>query len=172
VLGPVRFDAATNRSVLCSVRIVRYQLDAHIWNAPKCSTPIAGVRCAAEQRSELEHLCRYITRPAIANERLRVNHARQVVLQLKTPYHYGTNHIVMSPLELMQRLAALVSRPRLHLIRFRGVLAPNARLRSKMVPGDQRTAASEKRDRLFRVGSVNSPIWKAAVRPEFLVYDR
>ena len=34
----------------------------------------------------------------------------------------------MSPLEFMQRLAALVPRPRLHLIRFHGVLAPNARL--------------------------------------------
>ncbi|EFK97712.1 hypothetical protein LDC_0232 [sediment metagenome] len=30
----------------------------------------------------------------------------------------------MSPLEFMQRLAALVPRPRLHLIRFHGVLAP------------------------------------------------
>jgi len=37
----------------------------------------------------------------------------------------------MSPLEFMQRLAALVPRPRLHLhlIRFHGVLAPNAALR-------------------------------------------
>jgi hypothetical protein len=34
----------------------------------------------------------------------------------------------MSPLEFMQRPAALVPRPRLHLIRFHGVLAPNARL--------------------------------------------
>ena len=40
----------------------------------------AGVRCDAEQRQALEHLCRYITRPAIANERLSVNHAGQVVL--------------------------------------------------------------------------------------------
>jgi hypothetical protein len=29
----------------------------------------------------------------------------------------------MSPLEFMQRLAALVPRPQLHLIRFHGVLA-------------------------------------------------
>ena len=34
----------------------------------------------------------------------------------------------------MERLAALVPRPRLHLIRFHGVLAPNAKLRSKIVP--------------------------------------
>lgn len=40
----------------------------------------------------------------------------------------------MSPLEFMQRLAALVPRPRLHLIRFHGVLAPNAKLRAKVVP--------------------------------------
>ena len=40
----------------------------------------------------------------------------------------------MNPLEFMQRLAALVPRPRLHLIRFHGVLAPNAKLRSLVVP--------------------------------------
>ncbi len=56
------------------------------------------------------------------------------MLQLKSPYHDGTTHVVMSPLELMQRLAALVPRPRLHLIRFHGVLAPNAKLRSAIIP--------------------------------------
>ena len=53
--------------------------------------------------------------------------------QLKSPYKDGTTHIVMEPLEFMERLAALVPRPRLHLIRFHGVLAPNAKLRSKIV---------------------------------------
>ena len=38
------------------------------------------------------------------------------------------------PLSLLQRLAALVPRPRLHLIRFHGVLAPNAKLRKAVVP--------------------------------------
>src|SRR5215510_10141221 len=94
----------------------------------------AAVRWRADQRKELEQLCRYITRPAIANERLKRNHTGQVVLQLKSPYKDGTTHIVMEPLEFMERLAALVPRPRLHLIRFHGVLAPNAKLRSKIVP--------------------------------------
>ena len=40
----------------------------------------------------------------------------------------------MEPLEFMQRLAALMPRPRLHLIRFHGVLAPNAKLRSEIIP--------------------------------------
>ena len=34
----------------------------------------------------------------------------------------------------MQRLAAPVPRPRLHLIRFHGVLAPHAKLRAAVVP--------------------------------------
>jgi Putative transposase len=59
------------------------------------------------------------------------------VLKLKTPWRDGTTHQVMSPLEFMQRLAALVPRPRLHLIRFHGVLAPNAKLRAKVVPKPQ-----------------------------------
>ena len=57
------------------------------------------------------------------------------MLQLKSPWRDGTTHIVMTPQEFMQRLAALVPRPRLHLIRFHGVLAPNAGLRGAIVPG-------------------------------------
>jgi hypothetical protein len=40
----------------------------------------------------------------------------------------------MAPLEFIQRLAALVPRRRLHLIRFHGVLAPNAKLRREIIP--------------------------------------
>ena len=111
----------------------------------------AAVRCAADDRQALEQLCRYITRPALANERVQTNAAGQVVLKLKTPWRDGTTHLVMSPLKFMQRLAALVPRPRLHLIRFgarvtslrevsgpplreHGVLAPNAKLRALVVP--------------------------------------
>ncbi|HEY5285160.1 MAG TPA: transposase [Polyangia bacterium] len=94
----------------------------------------AGVRCGAEDRQALEQLCRYITRPALANERVQCNAAGQVVLELKTPWRDGTTHLVMSPLEFMQRLAALVPRPRLHLIRLHGVLAPNTKLRALVVP--------------------------------------
>ena len=53
---------------------------------------------------------------------------------MKTPWRDGTTHLVMSPLEIMQRLAAMVPRPRLHLIRFHGVLAPNAKVRALVVP--------------------------------------
>ena len=94
----------------------------------------AAVRVDAHDRKRLEQLCRYITRPALSDERVQLNAAGQVELKLKTPWRDGTTHLVMSPLEFMQRLAALVPRPRLHLIRFHGVLAPNAKLRPVVVP--------------------------------------
>ena len=103
----------------------------------------AGVRCGAHQRQELERLCRYITRPALANERLSQDGAGNVVLQLKSAWRDGTTHIRMSPLEFMQRLAALVPRPRLHLIRFHGVLAPNAGLRAAIVPGPAHSGSAD-----------------------------
>ncbi len=40
----------------------------------------------------------------------------------------------LQELEFMQRLAALVPRPRLHVIRFHGLLAPSARLRPDIIP--------------------------------------
>ena len=94
----------------------------------------AAVRCSADDRQALEQLCRTITRPALADERVQCNAAGQVVLKLKTPWRDGTTHQGTPPLEFMQRLAALVPRPRLHLIRFHGVLAPNAKLRAQVVP--------------------------------------
>ena len=101
----------------------------------------AGVRCAGDDRQSLEQLCRYITRPAISNERLSINRQGQVVLKLKTAWRDGASHIVLTPLEFMQRLAALVPRPRLHLTRFHGVLAPHAKFRSKVVPKTTRATA-------------------------------
>ncbi|HSN75259.1 MAG TPA: transposase [Anaerolineae bacterium] len=44
----------------------------------------AAVRCGADDRQALEQLCRYITRPALANERVQTNAVGQVVFKLKT----------------------------------------------------------------------------------------
>ncbi len=65
------------------------------------------MRCAMNQRNKLEQLCRYIIRPAIANERLKLNSAGDIVLRLKSPFQDGTTHIVMSLLKFIQRLVHL-----------------------------------------------------------------
>lgn len=110
----------------------------------------AAVRVEAHDRKRLEQLCRYITRPALADERVQLNAAGKVEFKLKTPWRDGTTHQVMSPQEFMPRLAALVPRPRLHLIRFHGVLAPNAKLRPLVVPKESDQARQSLRVRSHR----------------------
>jgi hypothetical protein len=80
----------------------------------------AAVRLASHPRKELERLCRYITLPALANERLSRNARGQVVPKLKSPYRDGTTHIVLHPREFMQSLSALVPRSRPHRIAITG----------------------------------------------------
>ena len=63
----------------------------------------AAVRVEAHDRKRLEQLCRYITSPTLSDERVQPNAAGQVELKLKTPWRNGTTHLVMSPLEFLQR---------------------------------------------------------------------
>jgi len=81
------------------------------------------------------------------------------VLQLKIPYRDATTHIMMSPQEFMQPLAALIPRPRLHLIRFYGVLAPHAKLRAAVVPGAvEKPSASSKDESSCSILAMSSKV--------------
>ena len=46
----------------------------------------AAVRCGADDRQALEQLCRYITRLALATERVQRSATGQVVLKLKAAW--------------------------------------------------------------------------------------
>jgi len=48
----------------------------------------AAVRVEAHERKRLEQLCRTITRPALADERVQLNDAGQVELKLKTQFQW------------------------------------------------------------------------------------
>jgi hypothetical protein len=103
----------------------------------------AGVACKAGDRRKLQRLCRYVARPAIALERLSRDGDGLVVYELKHPFRDGTTHVLFEPLDFIARLAALVPRPRSHLIRFHGLFAPNARHRRLVVPGPAPAPTSE-----------------------------
>jgi len=81
----------------------------------------ADLRVAGHDRRRLEHLCRYLLRPPVAQERLRLLPDGRVLLQLKRVWG--------------EKLAAITPRPRINLILYHGVLAPHARWRSRIVPG-------------------------------------
>ncbi len=89
----------------------------------------------ATDRDQLERLCRDVIRPPLAAGRLQILDAEQVVFSLKSVWSDGTYQIVLSPEELLEKLAALVPPPRLNLVRYHGVLAPNAADRAQIVPG-------------------------------------
>ena len=74
-------------------------------------------------------------RPPLAAGKPRVLDEETLRFTLKTPWSDGTTHLVLSPLELIEKLAALVPPPRLNLVRYHGVLAPNAASRDRIVPG-------------------------------------
>src|SRR5216684_3956573 len=94
----------------------------------------AGVAAAVHQRNKLERLCRYITRPPVAIERLSLTPQGNIRYALKTPYRDGTTHVIFEPLDFLARLASLVPSPRVNLTRYHGVFAPNHCLRARIVP--------------------------------------
>jgi len=107
----------------------------------------ANVAVPAADRARLEQLCRYLLRPAVAQDRLRLLDDGRVVLTLKTAWTDGTQHLVFEPLELLERLAAITPRPRINLVLYHGVLAPHARWHARVVAlgapaGDVPVAAS------------------------------
>ena len=95
----------------------------------------AGVRIEAADRAGLERLLRYCARPPFAMDRLKQRGADLV-------YRCGKGHaepmqsdkysgrLVLTPLEVINRIAQLVPPPRTHRHRYYGVLAPNSPLRA------------------------------------------
>ena len=90
-----------------------------------------------------EALCKYILRPAIAQERLQLLDTGLVRIQLKRPFRDGTVAIDLDPLSLLCRLAASVPPPRFHTLKYAGVLASAHKLRPLVVPPPPAEDASE-----------------------------
>jgi hypothetical protein len=87
-----------------------------------------------ERETRLEYLCRYILRPPIALDRLKLLADGRVCLELKRPWRDGSTHITMSPHTFIGRLASLVPRPKTNTLLYSGVLAANSTLRRHVVP--------------------------------------
>jgi len=90
----------------------------------------ATVRIEANDRHGLERLVRYCARPPFAAERIEELDRHRLIYHLPKPGPDGRTQRILSPLELIERIAALVPPPRQHRHRYYGVLAPNAPLRA------------------------------------------
>jgi len=82
----------------------------------------------------LERLARYCARPAVSLERLSLLPDGRFAYRVKWGRRGGPTHRLMTPLELLARLAALLPPPRHPLVRYHGVFAPNSPWRKSVVP--------------------------------------
>ncbi len=98
----------------------------------------ANVAVPARDRRRLERLCRYVARPPVATERLSRRADGTLLYRLKHRWRDGTTHVVFTPQEFIEKLAALVPPPRFHLARYHGILGPCASERDRVVPGASR----------------------------------
>ncbi len=103
----------------------------------------AATRAGALDATGREALCKYVLRPAVAQERITQGPDGLVRIVLKKPFSDGTVAVDMDPLSLLCRLAASVPPPRLHTVRYAGVLAPASKLRPRIVPKPPATTAHD-----------------------------
>jgi hypothetical protein len=94
----------------------------------------AGVRIEAGDDLGRERLCRYGARPPLSLERLRRLPGGRVAYRVKYMRRGHAKHRVMTGIELLARLSALIPPPRYPLVRFHGVLAPKSSWRKDVVP--------------------------------------
>ena len=94
----------------------------------------AATQVGEGHRSQLEKLCRYVTRPAICLKRLEVRADGMISWKLRRPWRDGTRAFLMRPYEFIARLASLVPHPREHQLTYQGVLAPASPLRDYVIP--------------------------------------
>ena len=93
-----------------------------------------GVRLHENDREGIERLCRYGARGPLTLGRLSRDGGDVYRYRMKRTVR-GRDELVMTGKELVRKLAVLVPPPRVHLVRFHGVFAPNAKHRAQVVPG-------------------------------------
>ena len=67
-----------------------------------------GVFANADEPEKLERLCRYISRPAVSEQRLCITKQGQIRYELKTQYRDGTTHVFLIQLILLASLQRLL----------------------------------------------------------------
>jgi hypothetical protein len=94
----------------------------------------ASVAVAAGDDLGRERLMRYGARPPLALDRLRRLPGGRIGYRIKKLRDGRAKHRVMTPLEFLARLAAIVPPPRYPLLRYHGVLGPRSAWRRDVVP--------------------------------------
>ena len=123
----------------------------------------ANVAVGANKRDALEKLARYCARPPIALSRLAASSdGMRLSYRLKHRAPGTPELLYMTPLELLEKLSAIIPPPRMHVFRYHGCFAPNSKMRARIIPrpaAEIGSAAEEKQspDREPRVDLTWTP---------------
>jgi len=105
----------------------------------------AATRVHECARDRLEHLVRYVCRPAIAAKRLEAVGPHQIRIWLKNEWKGGKNAVILSRRELAVRILAQIPLPRRASVHYSGIWAPGAHDRDLVVPALGARVAHNKR---------------------------
>jgi len=94
----------------------------------------AATRVMASDRRGLWRLCAYGARGAVASSRLSELRDGRFAYDMKRALPDGRRQLVMTGVELLEKLVPLIPPTYANLTRFHGVFAPTSRLRDKVVP--------------------------------------
>jgi hypothetical protein len=94
----------------------------------------AATRAGGLDAAGREALLKYVLRPPIASEHIQQGPDGLIRIALKRPFRDGTVAVDLDPLSLLCRLCATVPSPKLHTVRYAGVLAAHCKWRSRVVP--------------------------------------
>jgi len=94
----------------------------------------ATTQIPAPRRDQLERLMRYTARGAVALARRAEDAHGDRVSTCSRPWSDGTTGMKLSPLELLEKLAAVVPLSRAHRVRYAGCVAPQSQRRDAIIP--------------------------------------
>lgn len=94
----------------------------------------AATRVMASDRRGLWRLCAYGARGAVASSRLSELPDGRFAYDMKRALPDGRRQLVMTGVELLEKLVPLIPPTYANLTRFHGVFAPTSRLRARVVP--------------------------------------
>ena len=138
VLSKIAFGPRAGQFVRKIGKGFGFEEEAPLVKGTKCASINAfnlqaATFVGATDRRRLEELVAYMTRPPLATNRLSVNENGDLIDTMKRVFSDGTRAVLLSPLEIIEKLCAMVPPPRAHQSLYTGVFSSHSQRRNLVV---------------------------------------
>lgn len=106
----------------------------------------ANTAIKKDRRDRLYAQISYMCRPALSTERLEQLPTGELVYHFKKPWRDGTHSILLTPLELIEKIVSLIPPPYKNMVHYFGIFGPNSKHRKAICPqsSNQNSASDDK----------------------------